>query len=252
LWYALIVNFHLADKASLTLTILFFLFLELLSIPLNYYWGYFAIFCIFLIIGTVLTQRDDIKKRGLYVAILPLAYIGSVFLFNLFVSQGLFQQIFIIASTIGFFFLVARGIEWAFPTWNWFFTSVTFFLITAGSYGLRFHLQVSLVVVLLLVGMATFLLALHVLGRAILPRSGIFFWSILLTLLMSEFLGAFSFLPLSYLVVSGALFIIFYVAIHLLQSHIYATLTVKLATEYLIFATIALVLILGTARWAVI
>lgn len=246
------MNFQLADKASLSLTVLFFLFLEILTVPLAYYWGYFALFCVLVIIGTVLTQREDIKKRGLYVAILPLAYISSVFLFNLFVSQGLFQQIFIVASTVGFFFLVARGIEWAFPTWNWFFTSVTFFLITAGSYGLRFHLQVSLVIVLLLVGAATFLLSLHVLGRASLPRSGIFFWSILLTLLMCEFLGVFSFLPLSYLVVSGALFIIFYVAIHLLQGHIYATLTPKLTTEYIIFATVAITLILGTARWAVI
>jgi hypothetical protein len=246
------VNIHLADKASLTLTFLFFLFLELLTIPLDFYWGYFALFCILMIIGTVLTQRDDVRIRGMYVAILPLAYIGSVFLFSLFVSQGLFQQVFIVASTIGFFLLVARGIEWAFPTWNWFFTSVTFFLITAGSYGLRFHLQVSLWIVLLLVGVATFLLSLHVLGRATLSRSGIFFWSILLSLLMCEFLGVFSFLPLSYLVVSGALFIIFYAAIHLLQSHIYATLTPKLVTEYVLFATIAISLILGTARWSVI
>jgi len=252
LWYDLFVNFHLADKASLTLTVLFFLFLELLTARLSYYWGFFALFCIILILGTLLTQREDIKERGLYVVILPLAYIGGVFLFNLFVSQGMFQQIFIIASTVGFFFLVARGIEWAFPTWNWFFTSVTFFLITAGSYGLRFHLQVSLAIVLLLVGMATFLLSLHVLGRARLQRYGIFFWSILLALLMCEFLGVFSFLPLSYLVVSGTLFVIFYVAIHLLQSHIYATLTPKLATEYILFATIAITLILGTARWAVI
>lgn len=242
----------MADKSSLTLTIMFFLFLELLTVRLDYYWGYFALFCILLILGTVLTQREDIKERGLYVTILPLAYIASVFLFNLFVSQGLFQQVFIVAGTIGFFFLVARGIEWAFPTWNWFFTSVTFFLITAGAYGLRFHLQISLAVVLLLVGVATFLLSLHVLGRAKLSRSGVFFWSILLALLMCEFLGVFSFLPLSYLVVSGALFIIFYVAIHLLQSHIYATLTFKLATEYLLFATVAITLILGTARWAVI
>ncbi|MDO8511864.1 MAG: hypothetical protein Q7S57_01210 [bacterium] len=242
----------MADKSSLTLTIMFFLFLELLTVRLDYYWGYFALFCILLILGTVLTQREDVKERGLYVTILPLAYIASVFLFNLFVSQGLFQQVFIIASTVGFFFLVARGIEWAFPTWNWFFTSVTFFLITAGAYGLRFHLQISLAVVLLLVGASTFLLSLHVLGRAKLSRSGVFFWSILLALLMCEFLGVFSFLPLSYLVVSGALFIIFYVAIHLLQSHIYATLTLKLATEYLLFATVAITLILGTARWAVI
>lgn len=246
------MNFKLADKASLTLTVLFFIFLELLSVPLVYYWGFFGLFCILLILGTVLTQRDDIKQRGLYVAILPLAYIVSVFLFNLFVSQGLVQQVFIVACTIGFFFLVARGIEWAFPTWNWFFTSVTFFLITAGAYGLRFHLQVSLVVVLFLVGTATFVLSLHVLGRARLSHAGLFFWSVLLTLLMCEFLGVFSFLPLSYLVVSGVLFIIFYTATHLLQSHIYATLTAKLATEYLIFATVAIALILGTARWAVI
>ena len=246
------MNFALADKTSLTLTILFFIFLEILTIPFVFYWGYFVLFIFILVLGTLLTQREDIKTRGVYVAILPLAYVGSVFLFNLYVSQGIFQQVFIVASSVGFFFLVARGIEWAFPTWNWFFTSVTFFLITAGAYGLRFHLQISLAIVLFIVGAATFLLSTHILGRAALSRSGIFFWSTLLTLLMSEFLGVFSFLPISYLVVSGALFIIFYVATHLLQRHIYATLTPKLTAEYMIFAAIAVMLILGTARWAVI
>lgn len=242
----------MADQASSSLTVLFFLFLQLLTLKMPFYWGYFALFCVVLMLGTVLTQREDIKLRGVYVVILPLAYIGSVFLFNLFVSQGLIQQVFIFLASTGFFFLVARGIEWAFPTWNWFFTSVTFFLFTAGAYGLRFHLQVSLVVVLLIVGFVTFLLSMHILQRATLPKSGIFFWSILLTLIMCEFLGVFSFLPLSYLVVSGSLFIIFYIATHLLQRHIYASLSSKLVTEYLIFGCVVIGLILGTARWAVI
>lgn len=241
----------LADKASLLLTLLFFVFLEILTIRLPFYWGYFSLFAVLLTIGTLLVQREDIRIRGIYVAILPLAFIGSVFLFNLFVTQGASQQTFITLATIGFFFLVARGIEWAFPTWNWFFTSLTFFLFTAGAYGLRFHLRISLAIVLLMVGGITFLLSLHVLGRALISKSGVFFWSILLTLLMSEFLGVFSFLPLSYLVVSGVLFVIFYVAIHLLQSHIYATLTSKIAAEYLIFGVVAISIILGTARWAV-
>lgn len=242
----------MADQASLSLTVLFFLFLQLLTIQMSFYWGYFALFCVILILGTILTQREDIKLRGIYVVILPLAYIGSVFLFNLFVSQGLIQQVFIFLASAGFFFLIARGMEWAFPTWNWFFTSVTFFLFTAGAYGLRFHLQASLGIVLLIVGVVTFLLSMHVLERATLPKSGIFFWSILLTLVMCEFLGVFSFLPLSYLVVSGALFIIFYIAIHLLQRHIYASLSYKFVAEYLVFGAVALGLILGTARWAVI
>lgn len=246
------MKFAIADQASSSLTVLFFLFLQLLTIQLSFYWGYFALSCVILVIGTVLTQREDIKLRGAYVVILPLAYIGSVFLFSLFVSQGLIQQVFIFLASVGFFFLVARGMEWAFPTWNWFFTSVTFFLFTAGAYGLRFHLQISLAVVLLMVGIVTFLLSMHVLGRASISRSGIFFWSILLTLVMCEFLGVFSFLPLSYLVVSGSLFIIFYVAIHLLQRHIYASLSSKFVTEYLVFGAVAIALILGTARWAVI
>ncbi len=241
-----------ADQASFVLTIFFFIFLEVLSNVVPYYWGFFVLFCLLLIAGTILTQREDIKIRGGYVAILPLAYIVSVFLFNLFVSQGILQQLYIVFATAGFFFLVARGIEWAFPTWNWFFTSLTFFLFTAGSYGLRFHLQFPLWGVLALVGGITFVLSLHVLGRALLPKAGIFFWSILLTMLMSEFLGVFSFLPVSYMVVSGSLFVIFYVAIHLLQQHIYSSLSSKMVTEYLVFGTVAITLILGTARWSVI
>jgi len=241
-----------SDNISLVLSVLFFMGLEFLTVTWSFYWYYFGLIVFLVIVGTLLTQREDVKARGPHVMILPLSYIGSVFLFHLYVSQGLLQQAFIVLATLGFYFLVARGIEWAFPTWNWFFTSVTFFLFTAGAYGLRFHLQFPLWAVILLVGVITFLLSYHVLVRAELPTSASVFWSFLLALIMSEFLGGFAFLPISYLVVSGSLFVLFYVAIHLLQRHLYKELSRRFAMEYMIFGLVAISIILLTARWSVV
>jgi hypothetical protein len=242
----------LADRASLALTTIFVAGLEALTTVTSFYWPLFGAFMFLLVVGTVLTLREDIRTRGVHVLILPLAYVGSVFLFHLFVSHGIFQQLFIILATIGFFFLAARGIEWAFPTWNWFFTSGTFFLFSAGTYGLHFHLRFPLWAVVLIIGGVTFLLSVHVLGRASLPVSRRVFWSTLLTLLMSELLGALALLPVSYLVVSGALFVAFYVTLHLLQRYLYDRLTPRLVSEYLLLGLTAVGLVLGTARWTVL
>ena len=242
----------LANRAALTLTVIFFVGLEALTAVTSVYWPLFSAFMALLVVGTILTLREDVRTRGPHVLILPLAYVGSVFLFHLFVSRGLFQQLFIALATVGLFLLVARGIEWAFPTWNWFFTTGTFFLFTAGMYGLHFHLHFPLWAVVLSVGAVTFLLSLHVLGRASLSSPRRMFWSALLTLLMSELLGAFAFLPLSYLVVSGTVFVAFYVTLHLLQRYLYDHLTPRLVREYLLLGLVAVGLILSTARWTVV
>lgn len=242
----------LADRASVALTVLFFLALESLTTVTKAYWPLFGAFVFVLLLGTVVTLAEALRMRGAHVLILPLVYIGSVFLFHLFVSRGIFQQLFIVLATVGLFLLVARGVEWAFPRWNWFFTSGTFFLFVAGSAGLRFHLRFPLWAVVLMVGAVTFLLALHVLGRTTLTAGRRCFWSAFMTLMVLELLGAFALLPLSYLVVAGVLFVVFYVVLHLLQQHLYHHLTPRLVGEYLILGTIAVGLTLGTARWAVL
>lgn len=240
------------DRASIALTVVIAVGLEILTIVSRYYWPVFAMVMVFLLGGTFMMLRHDLRERGPHVLILPLSYIGGVFLFHLFVSQGIFQQIFIGLASVGFFFLVARGIEWAYPTWNWFFTSVTFFLFAAGMDGLSFHLQFPVWATVLGVGVMTFLLTIHVLGRAPLPIARRIFWGTLLALLMSEVLIGFSFLPLSYLVVSGSLFVVFYIALHLLQRYVYHHLTRVVVREYLLLGSLALALMLGTARWAVL
>lgn len=245
------VRLLFADRASLALTTIFVVGLEALTTVTAFYWPLFGLFATLLVVGTVLTLREDARARGFHVHILPLVYIGSVFLFHLFVPRGLFQQGFVLVASVGFFFLVARGVEWAFPTWNWLFTSGTFFLFTAGAYGLYFHLRFPMWAVTLLVGTVTFLLSMHVLGRASLPPRRWLFWSTLLTLLVCELLVAFSLLPVSYLVVSGTLFVAFYVVLHLLQQYLYDRLTLRLVSEYLILGVIAGAVVLVTAQWAV-
>jgi uncharacterized protein DUF5656 len=241
-----------AGRASLALTVLFLVALETLSVVTASFWLLFGGFAIALIAGTALTLREDLRTRGLHVLILPLLYVASVFAFHLLVPHGLLQQLFVLVATAGFFFLVARGVEWAFPTWNWFFTSATFFLFTAALSGFTFHVRFPVWVTVSLVSLVTALLSLHVLGRAPLPSSRRFFWSVLLALLMAELLGVFTFLPVSYLVTSGTLFVAFYVALHLLQKYLYDRLTLRLVREYLVLASVAAALVLGTAHWSVI
>lgn len=240
-----------ADRAATALAVVLFIGLEGLTIVSRFYWPIFIGLFLVLLVGTLVALREDLKARGPHVAILPITYIGSVLLFHLFVSNGILQHLFILASTGGFLLLIARATEWAYPTWTWLFTSLTFFLFTAGVSGLAFHLRFPLWAAGVSIGILTGLLTYHVVGRAFPQLSKRLFWSALLSFLMVELLIVFAFFPLAYPVVGGVLFVAFYLFLHLLQRHVYDHLTRRVVLEYLGFALLGIVLILATAEWRV-
>lgn len=240
-----------ADRAAVVLAASLLVGLEGLSIVTRFYWPVFVALVIALIGGVLVALRDDLRTRGPHVAVLPVAYIQSVLLFHLFVSSGVYQQLFMVSSAAGFLLLMARATEWAYPTWTWLFTSATFFLFATGMYGLSFHLRFPLWATAFGIGAMTGLLTYHVVGRAIPVFSIRLFWSALLTLLVVELLVVFAFFPLAHPAVGGALFIAFYLLLHLLQRHLYERLTRTVVVEYLGVAAVAVALILLTAEWRV-
>lgn len=240
-----------ADRAATALAILLFAGLEVLSAVRQFYWPLFTVLIVALLSGLLLALRDDLRARGPHVAILPVAYVLSVWLFHLFVSRGPLQQAFIVGATVGFLFLIARATEWAYPTWTWLFTSLTFFLFASGMYGLTFHLRFPLWVTALAIGVMTGSLTYHVVGRALPELQTRLFWSAVLALLLVEFLAVLVFFPLAHPAVGGVLFVIFYVLLHLLQRHLYDQISPRLLVEYLGVALLAVFLILVTAEWSV-
>lgn len=240
----------LSDRAALILALILFAGLELLTTVRQLYWLVFIFLVAALVGGILVTLREDLRTRGPHVAILPIAYLLSVFLMHLFVSRDLLQ-LFMAGATIGFLLLMARATEWAYPTWTWLFTSATFFLFTAGMYGLTFHLRFPLVLSALGIAGMTALLTYHVVGRVLANVSQRLFWSALFALLIVEFLAVLALLPVSYLAVGGVLFITFYVLLHLLQRHLYEHVTPAIVAEYVGLGVAAVALILLTAEWVV-
>ncbi|MDP3685616.1 MAG: hypothetical protein Q8R32_02180 [bacterium] len=240
-----------ADRAAMVLAAVLFLGLEAATQGPRFTWQIFTAALLFLLAGTIMALREELRSRGWHVAILPLAYIVSVFLFHLFVSQGPVQQLFIAGATAGLLLLIARATEWAYPTWTWFFTSATFFLWAAGLYGLTFHLRFPLWATALGIGMMTGLLTYHVVGRAEHTARLRLFWSAVLALLILETLVVLAFFPITYIAVGGVLFIVFYLLLHLLQHYLYHQLTRQMMTEYVSLAALAVLLILLTAEWRV-
>lgn len=240
-----------ADRGAVALATILLFGLEALTVVSSAYWPIFAGLLLLLSTGTLFSLRDNLRARGMHVAILPLAYIASVLLFHLFVARGGLQQLFVLGATAGFLLLMARATEWAYPTWTWLFTSVTFFLFAAGMYGLTFHLRFPVWATAAAIGFMTALLTYHVVGRALpafLPR---LFWSVLLALLIVEVLAVFAFFPLAYMAVGGVLFVAFYLLLHLLQHALYGRLTRQMVFEYVGVAAMAVAIILLTAEWRV-
>lgn len=240
-----------ADRAAVTLALVLLVGLEVLTTVRRLYWPLFAFLVCALVGGVFLSLREDRRTRGPHVVILPLAYIASVLLFHLFVPRGWLQQLFVVSATVGFLLLIARATEWAYPTWTWLFTSLTFFLFASGMYGLTFHLRFPLWATALAIGAMTGFLTYHVVGRALRSLRARLFWSALLALLLVELLIVFAFFPLAYPAVGASLFVLFYLFLHLLQRHLYDRLTTRIVGEYVGLAVAALSLILLTAEWRV-
>ena len=240
-----------SDRAATALAVVLFAGLEGLTIVSRFYWPIFVSLLLALIIGTFIALSEDLKTRGPHVAILPVTYIASVLLFHLFVSRGLFQHLFVVAATVGFLLLIARATEWAYPTWTWLFTSLTIFLFASGANGLTFHLRFPLWVTGISIASMTGLLTYHVVGRTFPHLRRRLFWSLLLALLILELLITLAFFPLAYLAVGGALFVVFYLFLHLLQHSVYSRLTRGVVLEYLSLAVFAIAFILLTAEWHV-
>lgn len=241
----------LADRAATALAVVLLVGLEGLTIVRQFYWPIFGVLLLCLSSSVLVALWEDLRRRGPHVAILPLTYLASVLLFHLFVSQVVQQQVFIAAAVLGFLLLIARATEWAYPTWTWLFTSLTFFLFTSGAYGLTFHLRFPVWATGLGIALMTGLLTYHVVGRAFPTPRRRLFWSTLLALLVLELLAVLSLFPLSYLPVGGALFVAFYLFLHLLQRSVYDRLSRPVVVEYLVLASTAVALILLTSEWRV-
>lgn len=240
-----------ADRAAVVLAASLFVGLEGLSTVTQFYWPVFVALVVALIGGVLVALREDLVTRGAHVGILPIAYVVSVILFHLYVPRGVLQQLFVVGAAVGFLLLITRATEWAYPTWTWLFTSLTFFLFAAGIYGLSFHLRFPLWATAIGIGAMAALLTYHVVGRALPTFRARLFWSALLALLVLELLLVFAFTPLSYPAVGGVLFLAFYLLLHLLQRHLYGQLTGHLVAEYVGVAAVAVALVLLTAAWKV-
>lgn len=242
----------LASRGAFTLALLLLGGLEALGgVRHDLYWPVFVSTLVALVSGTIVVLREDVRTRGWHSVILPLAYLVSVLLFHLFVARGVLQQLFVFSTAAGFLLLMARATEWSYPSWTWLFTSVTFFFFSSGVSGLVFHLRFPLWAAAAGVAFMTGALTYSVVARAfatVVPRV---FWSAVLALLVLEALSVFAFFPLTYVVVGGVLFIVFYLLLHLLQQSLYGRLTKHLITEYVGVAALAITFILATAEWSV-
>lgn len=234
---------------SILISLFFIAGLELLAFKTAYYWLIFGIFAVLTIFFTSYVVRKSFPEGDWTTAILPIFYFIGVILIHLFIFRGIYQHIFIAVTAIVFYYLITKGTHWAFPTWNWFFTYLTFFLIASGAYGLFFHIYFPFFLIGIIISLSTFFLTIQILRRADIPEKIQTLYSLTLSLIIFELLWLLSFWSTTYLVIGGVLFIIYYTMVEIINQDIYHKLTRKLVLGYLLFAIIAIILILGTSKW---
>ncbi len=234
---------------SFFVALVLFAGLELLTRSYDYFWWFFSGLALFVIITSAYILRHDFKERGWSITILPFIYFLSLLFFHLFIPKGIWQHLFAVAFSLSYFFLIARAIHFAFPTWNWFFTYFTIFFLAASSFGLFFHLYFPVWAVCLIVLTGSFFLSYQLFRRAKVAHFRQILFALIISFILSQIMWTLSFLPVNYVTTGGVIFISFYVLGELVNHYFHYTLKRKIILEYIFLSVLTIFLIFLSTRW---
>ncbi|MFH1354333.1 MAG: hypothetical protein ABIH36_03525 [bacterium] len=200
-------------------------------------------------LGVILVRFEERGRFGLIHSILPiLAATGLAgYAFLLPTTQVL--HLYILASGLIFFFLLKHGAREAYPIWNWTLSLVVYFLNVAFILGLRFHLYIPVLLVLVLVLAVTVLMGLQALRRVVRTASEIVLPALTMAFVLTEVVWVLQFLPSHYLVQAGVVTILYYVIFNLISLSYTRGLKRRDIVEYIGIGVVAFLLILISTRW---
>lgn len=201
------------------------------------------------ILGVVLVRLEERGRFGLIHAVLPiLATAGSAgYAFLLPTTSVL--HLYILAAGLIFFFLLKHGAREAYPIWNWTLSLVVYFLNIAFILGLRSHLYIPVLLVLVLVLAVTVLMGLQALRRVVRVTSEIVLPALTMAFVLTEVVWVLQFLPSHYLVQTGVVTILYYVIFSLISLSYTRALVRRDIVEYVVVGGVASLIILISTRW---
>lgn len=240
---------YLPSSHYLLLSLLFFVGLELVLTLHQHTRIVIAILLCLIAAGIALILIEEGTPIASTHVILPLLVAIGFTSFALFLPVNPLLHLYFALSALVFFFLLKHGSRYAYPTWNWAISLLTYFLTTAAIFGWRYYLYIPVTLVLVLVMLVSWLTTWQALRRFTLSRGETLLLSLTVGIVLAELAWTLQFLPLYYLTQAGSVVIAYYLVFNLLRRSYEGRLNRRDFIEYGTVSTVALFLILLTARW---
>lgn len=199
--------------------------------------------------GVLLLRLEEGGSFKLIHSILPLLATVGISGFAFLLPTTAVLQVYVIGAGVFFFLLLKHGARPAYPLWNWLMSLAVYFLTVAFILGLRFHLDLAVMPLLILVGTVTALITLQALGRVIRQMSDSLVPVFGITLALTEVTWVLQFLPIHYLVQASVVSALYYVMFNLMSKQFLGGIDRRDIIEYVGIGAVALLLILMSARW---
>ncbi len=206
-----------AKSRYLLLALLFAVGLELIFALQRWVYVVAAAVVAVVAIGVVLIRLEEGGSFRIIHSILPLLACAGMSGFAFLLPTTAVLHAYIAGAGTFFFLLLKYGARPAYPLWNWLMSLAVYFFTVAFILGLRFHLDLPVLPLLLAVGTVTVLITGQALGR-ITRRPGDSLVPVLgITLALTEVTWILQWLPLHYLVQASVVSALYYVMFNLMS-----------------------------------
>ncbi len=232
------------------LSLFLFIGLELLFIVHRWLFLLLLILLAILIIGIFLIRSEEGEQFHITQTILPtLAAFGFV-AFAVYLPLTAFIHVYFFLCAVAFFFIIKYGAKQAWPTWNAIISVAVLTTVIAPIIGWRFIFYTPVWAIILILFPAIALMAFQSLLRYIPTTAEAGLVSLIIAFVLSELTWILQFLPLHFVVQSGCIVTAYYGILQIITASYEGTLTRRFALEYGFVGTLAMLLLLLTAKWS--
>ena len=206
----------------------------------------------------LLRSKNKQAKFG-FLFLYSLPYIVTGFLYLLILENAIIISLFLLAWAFIYWLYLEAVFHYFFQTKQVllidlkhiiaYSNSVIIFFLVATLVNFSIFLNLAWYIILPVVALVIFVLLRALFIFENLDQKVVYYYTVIIDLLLIELLWSLLFWPVSFYVIALVITLAYYLAVSMSKAYLAKALNSKLVIKYLIFAMVALALVLGTATW---
>ena len=251
--------FFIIRILTVIIPLLYFAVLRVMLYFDNIWYVFFAIIFVANAIYFWLLRLKNKEARIGLLFLYSLPYIITGFLYLLVLENSLAISIFLLGWSFLYWLFLEAVFHYFFQTQRVllidlkhiisYSNSVVIFFLAATLVNFSIFLNLAWYALLPIMAVVIFILLRALFMFEGLNKKLVNYYALIIDLLLIELLWSLLFLPVSFYVIAMVTVLAYYLAVSLAKAYLAKALDTKLVIKYLVFAVVALVLVLGTATW---